>query len=83
LSCGSAIGCTRWASCTPAWRCTPAERAGEALRFYRDLVTAVPDEVSIVAGILTAPPEPFVPSQLQGRPVVLLAACYIGPVEDG
>jgi len=60
-----------------------AERAAEALCFLRDVNASAPDEVSVAAGILTAPPEPFVPAELQGEPVVLFAAAYLGPVEDG
>lgn len=61
----------------------PADRAGEVLRALRDLNAAADDDTSIAGAILTGPPEPFVPEHLQGQPVVMLAACHLGPVEDG
>lgn len=61
----------------------PIERAGAALRHFRDLNAAATDGTSIAGAIMTAPPEPFVPAQLQGRPVVLFAACHVGPIADG
>jgi FAD/FMN-containing dehydrogenase len=61
----------------------PAGRAAEVLRFVRDLNAGAPDEVSIAAGLMTAPSAPFVPPHLHGQPVVMLPACYVGPVEDG
>lgn len=61
----------------------PRERAPEVLRFFRDFTEAAPDSVNVMAGLITAPPEPFVPPALRGRPAVLLAGCYVGPVEEG
>lgn len=61
----------------------PHERAADVLRFFRDFSAAPPDAVNVMAGLVTAPPEPFVPPAMQGRPAVLLAGCYVGPVEDG
>lgn len=61
----------------------PRERAPQVLRFFRDFTEAAPDAVNVMAGLVTAPPEPFVPPALRGRPAVLLAGCYAGPVEEG
>ncbi|WP_084965997.1 FAD-binding oxidoreductase [Thermoactinospora rubra] len=61
----------------------PGDRAPQALRFVRDLAAAAPDELSLMAALVTAPPEPFVPPEMRGRPMVLLAGCHVGPVEDG
>jgi FAD/FMN-containing dehydrogenase len=52
----------------------PVERAGEVLRFYRDVVEELPDAVNTVAGFLTTP---------DGVPVVVLAACHCGDVDEG
>jgi len=43
----------------------------------------VPDELSVYAALLTAPPEPFVPTHLQGAPIVAFALCHAGPLEEG
>ena len=61
----------------------PRARAGEVIRFYRDFISAAPDEVAGGVALLTAPPEPFVPAELQGQPAVGVVYCYVGPVEMG
>jgi FAD/FMN-containing dehydrogenase len=52
----------------------PVERAVEVLRFYREFVDSVPDEVNTIAGFMTTP---------EGFKVVAVAACHCGTVEDG
>src|SRR5215212_2968727 len=37
------------------------ERAGEILRFYRDWVRGLPDELTTLVNLTTAPPAPFLP----------------------
>src|SRR5215467_4339112 len=48
----------------------PIEQAGEVVRFYRDWMESAPDEVAGGGALLVAPPEAFVPAELQGKPVV-------------
>jgi len=57
----------------------PAERAASVLAVYRHLCEAGGDELFARAMLLTAPPAPFVPEPLRGRPAVLLAAAWFGP----
>jgi FAD/FMN-containing dehydrogenase len=61
----------------------PGEVAAEALRFARDFAEQAPDELVVVPILRTAPPAPFIPPEWQGRPVVVFACCFAGPVEDG
>lgn len=61
----------------------PGERAIEVLRLARDVQDAAGAAANVAACLLTAPPEPFVPESMRGLPAVLLAACYVGPVEEG
>ena len=61
----------------------PMEEAGNVLRFYRDWITDVPDELTTIVVHRTAPPLPFIPPELHGVPVVAVTCCYAGPVEDG
>ena len=61
----------------------PMEQAPEVLRFYRDWVADCPDELMTIVVQRKAPPLPFVPADLVGKPVVGVVACYAGPVEDG
>jgi FAD/FMN-containing dehydrogenase len=60
-----------------------ASDAVEVLRFYRDFVRDAPDELGTVVRFGTAPPLPAIPEHLHWRPVVMVGACYAGPIEDG
>jgi hypothetical protein len=52
----------------------PLSQAVEVLRFYRQFSASQPDELQTWAGILTLP---------DGNPVVALAPCYVGSLEEG
>ena len=59
------------------------EQSADVLRFYRDWITDVPDELTTIVVHRKAPPLPSIPAELHGRPVVTVICCYAGPVEDG
>jgi FAD/FMN-containing dehydrogenase len=59
-----------------------ASDTGEVLRFYRDFVGSAPDELGTVVRFGTVPPLPVIPEELHWRPVIQVAVCYAGPVED-
>jgi FAD/FMN-containing dehydrogenase len=61
----------------------PMEQARAVLRFYREFAAQAPDELTTMALLRVAPPAPFLPEQVHGKPVVGIAACYAGPVEQG
>jgi FAD/FMN-containing dehydrogenase len=61
----------------------PMEESANVLRFYRDWITDVPDELTTIVVHRKAPPLPAIPVELHGRPVVTVVSCYAGPVEDG
>jgi hypothetical protein len=61
----------------------PGERAAEILRFYRDWVDQVPDELTTVANLLTCPPAPFLPEEWHGKPLVAIIPVHCGSLEDG
>ncbi len=44
---------------------------------------AAPDELSIIANVMRAPPAPFVPSEHRGRLVVMTLLVYAGAVDAG
>ena len=52
----------------------PRTAARDVIRFHRDFITAAPEELTSYVGLLTAP---------DGTPVVALAACYCGDVQEG
>ena len=61
----------------------PAAQAREFLQFYRTFTETVPDELTTMFVRVTAPPAPFIPAHLHGMPVVGMAACYAGSLEEG
>ena len=61
----------------------PRAQARDVIRSYRDFISQAPDEVAGGLALMTAPPEPPVPAELQGQPAVGVIYCYVGPVEMG
>jgi FAD/FMN-containing dehydrogenase len=61
----------------------PIGRAADVLRGWRDWVDAAPDEISSGCVVLTAPPEPFVPAELQGERVLGVPVLHVGDAERG
>lgn len=47
------------------------------------LVADAPDELSAMINIMNAPPAPFVPAHLHGRPVVMMIGAHSGSPADG
>ena len=61
----------------------PMEQSPELLRFYRDWITDIPDELTTAVIHRWIPALPTIPAELHGRPVVVVVACYAGSVEAG
>jgi hypothetical protein len=61
----------------------PRERAREVLRAYRDLMAEAPDALCGGIVLMSAPPLPIVPTELQGRPAVAVIVLYAGDPERG
>jgi FAD/FMN-containing dehydrogenase len=61
----------------------PMEESPKVLRFYRDWIAEGPDELMTLVLHRKAPPLPFVPTELHGKLIVGVAACYAGSVEEG
>jgi hypothetical protein len=59
------------------------DRAEEILRFYRDWVRDLPDELTTLVNLTTAPPAPFLPESIHGKPVVAVVALHAGEHEEG
>jgi hypothetical protein len=61
----------------------PMEDAPEFLRFYRDFIADAPDELAVVPVLRLAPPAPFLPEEVHGKPVVGVIVLYAGSIEEG
>jgi len=61
----------------------PHEDAPEVLRFYREFIAAAPDELTTIFELSVAPPLPFLPEEVHGKPVVMVGACYAGSPDEG
>jgi FAD/FMN-containing dehydrogenase len=61
----------------------PGDQAEEILRFYREFVRDLPDELTTLVNLLTAPPAPFLPEEWHGKKLVGLLGCYAGDPEEG
>jgi hypothetical protein len=56
----------------------PRERAREVMETYRDLMIDAPDSLCGGLVLMSAPPLPMVPLELQGRPAVGVLVVYAG-----
>ena len=59
------------------------EDSPRILRFYREWVKEVPDELTTIVTHRRVPPSPAMPEELHGRHVVIVGTCYAGPVDEG
>jgi FAD/FMN-containing dehydrogenase len=58
------------------------DAAPQVIRGWRDVMDEAPDELGGAVALLTAPPEPFVPEELQMKPVLGIIVLYAGSVDD-
>jgi FAD/FMN-containing dehydrogenase len=58
-----------------AWR---AEAAHEVLEFFRTLTAEAPPEMAVVAALRLAPPAPWLPKEVHGKPIVAIFVCHTG-----
>jgi hypothetical protein len=60
----------------------PIERGKEVARAYREYVESAPEELATGIAVLTAPPAPYVPPDLQGKPVFGIVVLYAGTAAE-
>jgi FAD/FMN-containing dehydrogenase len=61
----------------------PFSEAGKVLRYYRQFVAESPDDLTTWVVLRKAPPLPFLPEEVHGTEVVILAALYAGDMAEG
>jgi len=57
--------------------------APKVLELYRTLSEKAPPELTLVAILRPAPPAPWLPKEVHGKPIIALLACYSGTPEEG
>lgn len=62
-----------------AWR---GEDAAAVLDMYRVITEDAPPEMVCVAALRLAPPAPWLPQEIHGKPVVMLIVCDTGPTAE-
>jgi FAD/FMN-containing dehydrogenase len=55
----------------------------EVLRGYADYTTTAPDELTTIAGVMMAPPLPFIPAEWHFKPVFNILVVYTGDLDEG
>jgi FAD/FMN-containing dehydrogenase len=62
-----------------AWR---AQDAHDVLEMYRALTEQAPPELTCVVGLRMAPPAPWLPKDIHGKPIIALFVCDTGPIKE-
>lgn len=62
-----------------AW---PQSEAPRVLELYRRLAAEAPPELTLVSLMRPAPPAPWLPKEMHGKPIVAILACHTGPAEE-
>ena len=55
----------------------------DAIASFIALAESAPDELSTIANVMTAPPMPFLPADVYGKPIIMAMMAYTGDVESG
>lgn len=63
-----------------AW---PASEAARVLELYRTLIKEAPPELTLVIIMRPAPPAPWLPQDMHGKPIIVMIACHSGDPEQG
>lgn len=61
----------------------PFKQAKQVLTHYREFVESAPLELNVWAVLRKAPPLPFLPADVHGREVIILAVFYSGDIAKG
>ena len=59
------------------------EDAAAVLGGFREAAKAAPDELSMAVNLTTAPPLPFLPEEVHGKPIIAVLGVFSGRAEDG
>ena len=57
--------------------------SAEVITGFVAAADAAPEELSVIASIMKAPPMPFVPAEQHGKPIAMALMVYAGDADDG
>jgi FAD/FMN-containing dehydrogenase len=60
----------------------PGDAARTVITGWRDLTASMPDELTSLVNLTTAPPVPFLPESVHGKPIVAVAAMHCGSLDS-
>jgi FAD/FMN-containing dehydrogenase len=60
----------------------PMDQAEKVISFYREFSAAAPDELTCVLLLRIAPPAPFLPKEIHGKPIAAVIVCHSGPLDQ-
>jgi FAD/FMN-containing dehydrogenase len=63
-----------------AW---PASEAPGVLELFRTLTEQAPPELTLVVLMRMAPPAPWLPPEIHGKPIIAISGCYTGNPKEG
>jgi FAD/FMN-containing dehydrogenase len=61
----------------------PGDDAARVLRGFGEAAAHAPDDLSLAVNLTTAPPLPFLPEEVHGKPIVAVLGMWSGQTEDG
>ncbi len=61
----------------------PFKDAGKVFRYYRDFVAKAPDKLTCWVVLRKAPPLPFLPLDVHGKEIFIIAIVYAGDMKEG
>ena len=61
----------------------PMDQAKQVFEGYRQFTAQASDEMTAWLGLRQAPPLPFLPADVHGKPVVIVPFCWIGDLSTG
>jgi len=61
--------------------CLPA--TADVIASFIAEAESAPDELSTIANVMTAPPMPFLPTDVHGKPIIMAMMAYAGDIESG
>lgn len=61
----------------------PFSEADKVFRYYRDFVAKAPDQLTCWVVLRKAPPLPFLPADVHGKEIFIIAVVYAGDMQEG